>query len=195
MGRRRTLPNINSPDWGIRMQAERQAVNFVVQGRKTDSAPCVCFSQLLYTFYLIMKAVPHICLQTICLILYVFYLCVQALLLISVRWPWSESSTWSPPPAHSLPGTPFTRGTKDAQTLLLLPWEPLWTNVYWLSILHVFLNLHNQNMVMFHIYGGERTESVSPEHRNNMLWFTSQLHLLRWGTLLNYYCCRCQTLS
>ncbi len=36
MGRRRTLPNINSPDWGIRMQAERQAVNFVVQGRMTD---------------------------------------------------------------------------------------------------------------------------------------------------------------
>lgn len=37
MGRRRTLPNISSPDWGIRMQAERQAVNFVVQGRMTDS--------------------------------------------------------------------------------------------------------------------------------------------------------------
>lgn len=36
MGRRRTLPNINSPDWLIRMQAERQAVNFVVQGRMTD---------------------------------------------------------------------------------------------------------------------------------------------------------------
>lgn len=32
-------------------------------------------------------------------------MCVQVLLLISVRWPWSESSTWSPPPAHSLPGT------------------------------------------------------------------------------------------
>uniref|UniRef100_A0A3Q4MBF9 Polymerase (DNA directed) nu n=1 Tax=Neolamprologus brichardi TaxID=32507 RepID=A0A3Q4MBF9_NEOBR len=31
MGRRRNLPNINSPDWAIRMQAERQAVNFVVQ--------------------------------------------------------------------------------------------------------------------------------------------------------------------
>uniref|UniRef100_A0A3Q0SH24 Polymerase (DNA directed) nu n=1 Tax=Amphilophus citrinellus TaxID=61819 RepID=A0A3Q0SH24_AMPCI len=47
MGRRRTLPNINSPDWGVRMQAERQAVNFVVQGRKTDSAQCICFSQLV----------------------------------------------------------------------------------------------------------------------------------------------------
>ncbi|XP_071379648.1 DNA polymerase nu [Centroberyx affinis] len=36
MGRRRTLPNIHSPDWGIRMQAERQAVNFVVQGSAAD---------------------------------------------------------------------------------------------------------------------------------------------------------------
>ncbi|CAB1421451.1 unnamed protein product [Pleuronectes platessa] len=36
MGRRRTLPNINSPDWGIRMQAERQAVNFTVQGSAAD---------------------------------------------------------------------------------------------------------------------------------------------------------------
>ncbi|KAF0029208.1 hypothetical protein F2P81_018313 [Scophthalmus maximus] len=34
MGRRRTLPNISSPDWGIRMQAERQAVNFTVQVSK-----------------------------------------------------------------------------------------------------------------------------------------------------------------
>uniref|UniRef100_A0A672YL87 Polymerase (DNA directed) nu n=1 Tax=Sphaeramia orbicularis TaxID=375764 RepID=A0A672YL87_9TELE len=36
MGRRRTLPNINSPDWAVRMQAERQAVNFVVQGSAAD---------------------------------------------------------------------------------------------------------------------------------------------------------------
>ncbi|KAF7664462.1 hypothetical protein LDENG_00175690 [Lucifuga dentata] len=36
MGRRRTLPHINSPDWRIRMQAERQAVNFVVQGSAAD---------------------------------------------------------------------------------------------------------------------------------------------------------------
>uniref|UniRef100_A0A3Q3E0B3 Polymerase (DNA directed) nu n=1 Tax=Labrus bergylta TaxID=56723 RepID=A0A3Q3E0B3_9LABR len=42
MGRRRTLPNINSPDWGIRMQAERQAVNFVVQGEMTDSYGSAC---------------------------------------------------------------------------------------------------------------------------------------------------------
>uniref|UniRef100_A0A3B5LMN4 Polymerase (DNA directed) nu n=1 Tax=Xiphophorus couchianus TaxID=32473 RepID=A0A3B5LMN4_9TELE len=37
MGRRRLLPHISSPDWGIRMQAERQAVNFVVQGRSCDT--------------------------------------------------------------------------------------------------------------------------------------------------------------
>uniref|UniRef100_A0A672GA81 Polymerase (DNA directed) nu n=1 Tax=Salarias fasciatus TaxID=181472 RepID=A0A672GA81_SALFA len=36
MGRRRTLPNITSPVWGARMQAERQAVNFVVQGSAAD---------------------------------------------------------------------------------------------------------------------------------------------------------------
>ncbi|KAM3857766.1 DNA polymerase nu, partial [Diretmus argenteus] len=36
MGRRRNLPNIHSPDWGVRMQAERQAVNFVVQGSAAD---------------------------------------------------------------------------------------------------------------------------------------------------------------
>ncbi|XP_036002236.1 DNA polymerase nu [Fundulus heteroclitus] len=36
MGRRRNLPHINSPDWAIRMQAERQAVNFVVQGSAAD---------------------------------------------------------------------------------------------------------------------------------------------------------------
>ncbi|XP_068164913.1 DNA polymerase nu [Antennarius striatus] len=36
MGRRRTLPNISSPDWSVRMQAERQAVNFVVQGSAAD---------------------------------------------------------------------------------------------------------------------------------------------------------------
>ncbi|KAM3590202.1 uncharacterized protein V6R79_005780 [Siganus canaliculatus] len=36
MGRRRTLPNIRSPEWSVRMQAERQAVNFVVQGSTAD---------------------------------------------------------------------------------------------------------------------------------------------------------------
>ncbi|KAL2079283.1 hypothetical protein ACEWY4_025027 [Coilia grayii] len=36
MGRRRVLPHINSADWGVRNQAERQAVNFVVQGSAAD---------------------------------------------------------------------------------------------------------------------------------------------------------------
>ncbi|XP_046895339.1 DNA polymerase nu [Hypomesus transpacificus] len=36
MGRRRSLPLIHSSDWGVRMQAERQAVNFVVQGSAAD---------------------------------------------------------------------------------------------------------------------------------------------------------------
>ncbi|XP_074129260.1 DNA polymerase nu [Sminthopsis crassicaudata] len=36
MGRRRPLPNINSKDYRLRTQAERQAVNFVVQGSAAD---------------------------------------------------------------------------------------------------------------------------------------------------------------
>lgn len=32
MGRRRSLPHIHSADWSLRNQAERQAVNFVLQG-------------------------------------------------------------------------------------------------------------------------------------------------------------------
>ncbi|KAK3567699.1 hypothetical protein QTP86_021632 [Hemibagrus guttatus] len=36
MGRHRSLPHIHSTDWGIRNQAERQAVNFVVQGSAAD---------------------------------------------------------------------------------------------------------------------------------------------------------------
>lgn len=40
MGRRRTLTHINSADWAARMQAERQAVNFVVQGRMCDECQC-----------------------------------------------------------------------------------------------------------------------------------------------------------
>ncbi|XP_076829841.1 DNA polymerase nu isoform X2 [Brachyhypopomus gauderio] len=36
MGRRRSLPHIHSTDWGTRNQAERQAVNFVVQGSAAD---------------------------------------------------------------------------------------------------------------------------------------------------------------
>uniref|UniRef100_A0A4W3GZ15 DNA-directed DNA polymerase family A palm domain-containing protein n=1 Tax=Callorhinchus milii TaxID=7868 RepID=A0A4W3GZ15_CALMI len=36
MGRKRPLPHINSQDCSLRAQAERQAVNFVVQGSAAD---------------------------------------------------------------------------------------------------------------------------------------------------------------
>ncbi|CAM2113575.1 unnamed protein product [Caretta caretta] len=36
MGRKRHLPNINARDYRLRAQAERQAVNFVVQGSAAD---------------------------------------------------------------------------------------------------------------------------------------------------------------
>ncbi|CAG5959797.1 unnamed protein product [Menidia menidia] len=49
MGRRRTLPNIDSPDWGLRMQAERQAVNFVVQGSAAD----LCKMAMIQIFNLV----------------------------------------------------------------------------------------------------------------------------------------------
>ncbi|XP_028285604.1 DNA polymerase nu [Parambassis ranga] len=52
MGRRRTLPNINSPDWGIRMQAERQAVNFVVQGSAAD----LCKMAMIRIFHLVSSS-------------------------------------------------------------------------------------------------------------------------------------------
>lgn len=42
MGRRRSLPHIRSTDWAIRNQAERQAVNFVVQG--SVAVKCACGS-------------------------------------------------------------------------------------------------------------------------------------------------------
>lgn len=35
MGRKRLLANINSQDYKLRTQAERQAVNFVVQGKNS----------------------------------------------------------------------------------------------------------------------------------------------------------------
>ncbi|XP_056318778.1 DNA polymerase nu [Danio aesculapii] len=38
MGRRRFLPHIHSTDWSLRNQAERQAVNFVLQGSAADLA-------------------------------------------------------------------------------------------------------------------------------------------------------------
>ncbi|XP_065104594.1 DNA polymerase nu [Paramisgurnus dabryanus] len=38
MGRRRSLPQIRSADWSLRNQAERQAVNFMLQGSAADLA-------------------------------------------------------------------------------------------------------------------------------------------------------------
>ncbi|XP_051799580.1 DNA polymerase nu [Acanthochromis polyacanthus] len=52
MGRRRKLPNINSTDWGIRMQAERQAVNFVVQGSAAD----LCKMAMIRIFNLVSSS-------------------------------------------------------------------------------------------------------------------------------------------
>ncbi|XP_069026033.1 DNA polymerase nu [Embiotoca jacksoni] len=52
MGRRRNLPNINSPDWGVRMQAERQAVNFVVQGSAAD----LCKMAMIRIFHLVSSS-------------------------------------------------------------------------------------------------------------------------------------------
>ncbi|XP_043953672.1 DNA polymerase nu-like isoform X2 [Gambusia affinis] len=52
MGRRRLLPNISSPDWGIRMQAERQAVNFVVQGSAAD----LCKMAMITIFNLVSSS-------------------------------------------------------------------------------------------------------------------------------------------
>ncbi|XP_040887738.1 DNA polymerase nu [Toxotes jaculatrix] len=52
LGRRRTLPNINSPDWSIRMQAERQAVNFMVQGSAAD----LCKMAMIRIFNLVSSS-------------------------------------------------------------------------------------------------------------------------------------------
>ncbi|KAM9335552.1 DNA polymerase nu [Symphorus nematophorus] len=52
MGRRRTLSNINSHDWSIRMQAERQAVNFVVQGSAAD----LCKMAMIRIFNLVSSS-------------------------------------------------------------------------------------------------------------------------------------------
>ncbi|XP_075948320.1 DNA polymerase nu [Anarhichas minor] len=52
MGRRRTLPNINSSDWSVRMQAERQAVNFVVQGSAAD----LCKMAMIRIFNLVSSS-------------------------------------------------------------------------------------------------------------------------------------------
>ncbi|KAM8881840.1 DNA polymerase nu isoform 1-T5 [Synchiropus picturatus] len=52
MGRRRCLSNINSPDWASRMQAERQAVNFVVQGSVAD----LCKMAMIQIVHLVSSA-------------------------------------------------------------------------------------------------------------------------------------------
>uniref|UniRef100_H3D8M0 DNA-directed DNA polymerase n=1 Tax=Tetraodon nigroviridis TaxID=99883 RepID=H3D8M0_TETNG len=52
MGRRRTLPNIHLSDWAVRMQAERQAVNFVVQGSAAD----LCKMAMIRIFNLVSSS-------------------------------------------------------------------------------------------------------------------------------------------
>ncbi|XP_061816996.1 DNA polymerase nu isoform X3 [Nerophis lumbriciformis] len=52
MGRRRILHNINSPDWAIRMQAERQAVNFMIQGSAAD----LCKMAMIRVFNLVCSS-------------------------------------------------------------------------------------------------------------------------------------------
>ncbi|XP_067117220.1 DNA polymerase nu [Osmerus mordax] len=54
MGRRRSLPLIHSSDWGVRMQAERQAVNFVVQGSAAD----LCKMAMIRIFSQISSSSP-----------------------------------------------------------------------------------------------------------------------------------------
>ncbi|XP_063042605.1 DNA polymerase nu-like [Engraulis encrasicolus] len=63
MGRRRSLPHVNSADWGVRMQAERQAVNFVVQGSAADlckMAMIRIFSQVASSATLTARLVAQI---------------------------------------------------------------------------------------------------------------------------------------
>ncbi|XP_036407695.1 DNA polymerase nu [Megalops cyprinoides] len=52
MGRRRSLPHIHSPDWGVRNQAERQAVNFVVQASAAD----LCKMAMIRIFSLVSSS-------------------------------------------------------------------------------------------------------------------------------------------
>ncbi|XP_061769611.1 DNA polymerase nu [Nerophis ophidion] len=52
MGRRRILHNINSPDRAIRMQAERQAVNFIIQGSAAD----LCKMAMIRVFNLVYSS-------------------------------------------------------------------------------------------------------------------------------------------
>ncbi|XP_067300083.1 DNA polymerase nu-like isoform X2 [Pseudorasbora parva] len=61
MGRRRSLPHIHSADWSLRNQAERQAVNFVLQGSAADLAKmamikiCSQVSSTTYTARLVAQ--------------------------------------------------------------------------------------------------------------------------------------------
>ncbi|XP_061106699.1 DNA polymerase nu [Conger conger] len=52
MGRRRPLPHIHSADWALRNQAERQAVNFVVQGSAAD----LCKMAMIRIFSLVSSS-------------------------------------------------------------------------------------------------------------------------------------------
>ncbi|KAJ8390323.1 hypothetical protein AAFF_G00108920 [Aldrovandia affinis] len=52
MGRRRSLPHIRSADWAVRNQAERQAVNFVVQGSAAD----LCKMAMIRIFSLVSSS-------------------------------------------------------------------------------------------------------------------------------------------
>lgn len=54
MGRRRSLPHIHSADWSLRNQAERQAVNFVLQG---IVCVCTCVFVMVATFMIVTVAV------------------------------------------------------------------------------------------------------------------------------------------
>ncbi|XP_062373188.1 DNA polymerase nu [Sardina pilchardus] len=63
MGRRRSLPHIHSADWATRNQAERQAVNFVVQGSAADlckMAMIRIFSQVTTSASLTARLVAQI---------------------------------------------------------------------------------------------------------------------------------------
>lgn len=64
MGRRRTLTHINSTDWAARMQAERQAVNFVVQGRISNQVLLSFWSFFLLSLWA-AEVPPPVCSRTL----------------------------------------------------------------------------------------------------------------------------------
>ncbi|XP_053556285.1 DNA polymerase nu [Bombina bombina] len=79
MGRKRPLPQINSPNWSLKTQAERQAVNFVIQGSAADLCKmamirivdCIATSttltarlvNILYNLYCLNEEFPNITLR------------------------------------------------------------------------------------------------------------------------------------